>query len=84
MNLSKVTDDSTFDILPVVIRATREKTDIEDKSHVYDSENNHHVIVKRPIKSRNSFKDAIDYAILDGKLDFINKIFLFFFFIFTI
>ena len=67
MNLSKITDDSTFDILPVVIRSAREKSDIEDKSHVYDSENNHHVILKRPIKSSSSFKDAIDYAILDGK-----------------
>lgn len=81
MNLSKITDDSTFDILPVVIRSAREEG---DKSHVYDSENNHHIIVKRPIKSSTSFKDAIDYAILDGKLDFINKLFLFFVFISTI
>jgi hypothetical protein len=69
VNLSKITDDSTFDILPVVIRSAREKRHIEDKSDAYDSENNHHVILKRPIKASTSFKDAIDYAILDGKLD---------------
>ena len=67
MNLSKITDDSTFEILPVVIQSDRKKRDTENESHVYDSENNHHVIVKREIKSS---KDVIDYAILDRKQKF--------------
>ena len=70
MNLSKITDDSTFEILPIVIQSDRKKRDAENEPHVYDSENNHHVIAKREIKSSTPFKDVIDYAILDRKFDF--------------
>ena len=70
MNLSKITDDSTFDILPVVIQSDRKKRNTENELHVYDSENNHHAIVKREIKSTTPFKDVIDYAVLDGRHKF--------------
>ena len=70
MNLSKISHDSTFEILPIVIQSDRKKRDAENEHHVYDSENNHHVIAKREIKSSTPFKDVIDYAILDRKYDF--------------
>lgn len=56
-----------FDILPIVIQSGRKKRDTEeDEPHVYDSENNHHVLIKRELKTKPAVDDVIDYAVLDG------------------
>ena len=72
MNLSKITDDSTFDILPIVIQSDRKKRDAENELHIYDSENNHHAIVKRSIESSLPYRNLVDYVALDSKLDYLS------------
>ena len=65
--MSKIANDLMFDILPIVIQLDRKKRDVEEEIHVYDSENNHHVIFKRSIKNNTEANNVIDYMSVDGK-----------------
>lgn len=67
--MSKIANDLMFDILPIVIQSDRKKRNVEDEkeTHVYDSENNHHVIFKRSIKNNTEANNVIDYMSVDGK-----------------
>ena len=67
--MDKIANYLMFDILPIVVQTDRKKRDVEDDEiHVYDSENNHHAIFKRSIKTTSEANNIIDYMIVDGNL----------------
>ena len=64
--MNKIANDLMYDILPVVIQSDRRKRNVDEETHIYDSDSNHHAIFKRSVKTSTEANDVIDYMVVDG------------------